>query len=108
TTPFPNEIRSTFLRNDPQAYYAANINPWPSITEKLNLIDKPVQLICGEYAAERSDMEADCKRLPQAELYLASGLDHATAYWYSDIIVPLMMSFLDKILNGDHNIYDND
>lgn len=94
--PFSPELKATFLRNDPKAYRAANLHPWPDISEKLPSIDKPVLLIVGEFAGERADMENAVKLIPNAELKMIPGLDHAQAYWRGKQVVPLMLGFLKK------------
>ncbi|MCC2624449.1 MAG: alpha/beta fold hydrolase [Burkholderiales bacterium] len=96
---FPAAIENTFLKNDPNAYAAANKNPWPAVTEKLDRIDKPVLLICGELADELIEMKEASKIIPNAEICILSGLDHAQAYWYSDAVVPLILPFIDKLLS---------
>jgi pimeloyl-ACP methyl ester carboxylesterase len=93
---FPPAVRETFLHNDPNAYRAANSNPWPDISNKLHLIDKPVLLICGEKAGERSDMEKTVSLIKQAEFKIISGLDHAQAYWYSHLVTPLIVDFISQ------------
>jgi pimeloyl-ACP methyl ester carboxylesterase len=92
--PFPEAIRETFLNNDPAAYRAANLNAWPSISDRLHLIDKPVLLICGEKAGERMDMEKSAALIKQATLKIIPELDHAQAYWYAHEVVPLMTDFI--------------
>jgi pimeloyl-ACP methyl ester carboxylesterase len=93
---FPAAVKETFLHNDSKAYRAANSNAWPDISHKLNLIDKPVLLICGEKAGERADMEAAAKLIKQAELKIIPGLDHAQAYWYGHLVAPLIIDFITK------------
>ncbi len=97
--PFSDTLKSTFLSNDPKAYAAANKNPWPSVKEKLNLVNKPVLFICGELADELPEMKDAAKIIPHAEICILPGLDHAQAYWYSDAVVPAMLPFIDKALN---------
>jgi pimeloyl-ACP methyl ester carboxylesterase len=92
--PFPAEVKETFLRNDPKAYDAANRNPWPSITDRLPDIDKPVLLICGEKADELKDMKATTALIPNAKLEILPGLDHAQAYWYGPRVAPLIKTFI--------------
>ncbi|HVV68635.1 MAG TPA: alpha/beta hydrolase [Gammaproteobacteria bacterium] len=99
--PFPKAIRETFLNNDPAAYRAANLNPWPSITDKLHLIDKPVLLICGEKAGERADMEQSAALIKQAQLKIIPKLDHAQAYWYAHEVVPLILDFILDIVSTE-------
>lgn|GEM_PF-2387821 len=96
---FPDAVRNTFLSNDPKAYAAANKNPWPSVNEKLNLIGKPVLLICGEMADELTEMKDASRVIPNAKMCIIPSLDHAQAYWYSDAVVPLILPFIDKVLN---------
>lgn len=93
-SPFPEAVKATFLNNDPKAYIAANTNPWPSSKEKLQLIDKPVQLICGEKSDERVDMEEAAKLISQAEIHIIPNQDHCQAYWNSEAVVPLMKDFI--------------
>lgn len=92
--PFPEAVRATFLNNDPVAYRAANLHAWPSMADKLHLIDKPVLLICGEKAGERADMEKSVALIKQAKLKIIPKLDHAQAYWYAHEVVPLMLDFI--------------
>ncbi len=94
---FPEAVRETFLRNDPQAYRAANTNPWPSIADQVHLINKPVLMICGELAAERADMENAAKLIKQADFKIIPDLDHAQAYWYSERVAPLIIAFVDSL-----------
>lgn len=93
---FPVAVKETFLHNDPKAYHAANSMPWPDISEKLHLIDKPTLLICGEKAGERSDMEKAASLIKQAKLKIISGLDHAQAYWYGHLVAPLIINFISE------------
>lgn len=99
--PFPDALRNTYLNNDPRAYAAANKNPWPAVIEKLKLINKPVLLICGERADELAEMKAASEIIPDTEMHVLSNLDHAQAYWHSEIVVPLILSFTDKVLSRE-------
>lgn len=92
--PFPEAIKETFLRNDPKAYRAANSIPWPDISTKLFLIDKPVLLICGENAGERADVEITATQIKNVTLEIIPKLDHAQAYWYGHFVAPLIVEFV--------------
>jgi pimeloyl-ACP methyl ester carboxylesterase len=91
---FPLAVKQTFLNNDPKAYRAANTNPWPAIFDRLHLVDKPSLFICGELAAERTEMENAAKEVKKSELKIIKGLDHAQAYWYSQEVAPLILDFM--------------
>lgn len=96
---FPAAVKKTFLQNDPKAYHAANLNPWPDISNKLHLIDKPTLLICGEKAGERDDMQKAASLIKQSEFTLIPTIDHAQAYWYSHLVTPLIIDFIrNKII----------
>lgn len=90
------ELRATFLRNDPKAYAAANANPWPDISDQLHLIHQPTLLICGAKAGECTEIKKAAKLMKGAELKVLSGLDHCQAYWYSHVVVPLMLYFIKR------------
>jgi pimeloyl-ACP methyl ester carboxylesterase len=93
---FPAAVRQTFLHNDPKAYHAANSIPWPDISAKLHLIDKPVLLICGEKAGELGDMEKVASLVKHAEFKIIPGLDHSQAYWYGHLVAPLIINFVSE------------
>lgn len=94
--PFPEQVKQTFLRNPSNIYIAANTHPWPSIKEKLSHINKPVLLICGEHADERSDMEDAHQIISNSILKIIPGMDHAQAYWSGEKTVPFMREFIEQ------------
>lgn len=93
-SPFPKDVEQTFLAQDANAYAAANKNPWPAIKDRLKNIHMPVQFICGEYAAERDEMNEASKLITNIEMHIVPGADHAQAYWWASEVAPIMLSFI--------------
>ena len=94
--PWPEPLRQRTLANDPQALIARFRNTHVDLgyRERLGEIAQPVLLYRAE-GDEMAERAADTvAALPHGRLVDVPGLNHATAFYRSDLILPTVREFL--------------
>ena len=95
--PFPKEVRKSFVMNDLPAMIASNTNPWPGYENTLSNITTPLLLIVGEFDDVLAEVKKCHQEITHSELVILSGKNHAQAYWEANVVVPVIMSYLDQL-----------
>jgi pimeloyl-ACP methyl ester carboxylesterase len=98
--PLPDDLRATFLDNDPRSLvpYLRQMEQDESLVGSLTRMTMPVLLFVGERDHER--LEASrlaASLLPHAELVFIHGETHASMLLRSDKMLPLISSFLQRV-----------
>lgn len=97
--PFPPEIRSAVLASDTRALAAA-IQDRPSLFAKLSKVTKPCLLYVGDQDFRFASAHATVDRMPNAKLEVLPGLTHPDGFLRSDLVLPLVLRFLDGVTSG--------
>jgi pimeloyl-ACP methyl ester carboxylesterase len=95
-TTFPPSIRKAMEQCDPEALYAYSIAKWDDQTDRFPNIKQPCLLIIGEHEGITDDMKEAVKLIPNCELAIIPGLDHAHTYWAGEQVAPIIVDFLEK------------
>lgn len=93
---FPGYIRNAMELCEPEALYAASLAVWPDQVDKFPGISKPCLIIIGEQEGVTDDMQKAASIIPDCELEIIPGFDHADAYWGGSTVAPLIIKFISK------------
>lgn len=97
---FPAHIRTAMEMCDADALYAVASATWPDQVDKFPNITKPCLIIIGEHEGITEDMQKAAELIPNCQLEILSGLDHAHAYWAGDRVAPLIIDFVEGVIDA--------
>jgi len=88
-----------FLARDGKALgcmFRAQLNMPTFSNDELAAITKPCLICCGELDPHHKTANETAKHIPNAKFVSLSGLDHATSWSQSDIVLPHINEFLSR------------
>lgn len=96
------DIRNTFLANDAKAVLAANSSEWFNYLDFISYIKVPSLIYVGEREVSVPALVVLSEKIKAlseypSELQVLPGMDHADAYWRSDVSAPLIKVFIENI-----------
>ncbi|MEJ2659438.1 MAG: alpha/beta fold hydrolase [Desulfobacteraceae bacterium] len=99
--PYPPERRARMLAGDARALIATaramRKIQWPPAAEALPRIDLPCFLFAGEKDTFHAGAEQCAALIPHASFRTLKGLGHLEAYAHSDMVLPMVCQFLDRV-----------
>jgi pimeloyl-ACP methyl ester carboxylesterase len=96
---FPPAIRIAVLASDTRALAAATQDR-PSLFEQLSKVNTPCLLYVGGQDFRLPSAQATADRIPNAKLEILPGLAHPEGFLRSDLVLPLVLSFLEEATRG--------
>ena len=94
--PYPEPLRSRLLANDPEVLIArfTNIHIDPGYRERLSEIRHPTLVYRAEGDDQAEFAAETAAAMPNARFVELPGLNHATALYRSDLVLPIVREFL--------------
>ena len=96
---FPPERRAELLASDTRALAAA-MQDRPSLTGQLSNVTTPCLLYVGDQDFRFANARATAERMPNAKLEVLPGIDHPGGFLRSDLVLPLVLGFLESVARG--------
>ena len=97
--PFAPEYRAALLRRDTRAFAAA-AQDRPSLIAQLSKVGTPCLLYAGDQDFIFASAEATARQIPNAKFEALPGLKHPAGFVRSDLVLPLVLPFLEAAANG--------
>ena len=94
------KVRQTFLANDALAVLAANSSEWFDYLDYIQYVTHPSLIYVGSTEPSVNSLTALSEKLPDCALHILEGIDHKTAYWNSELVAPLIKTFVSKVEKG--------
>ena len=92
------EFRALFLANDVKALMAASIDR-PSVEDILPTLKFPCLLYAGDADAGYENFKRAAALIPGATFETLPGLDHWAGIYRSDLALPVIQSFLKRVMS---------
>lgn len=94
--PFPKNLRTRYLKNDPDAMRAVYAKPAPDFTKALSEVTAPVLMYCGSKEDCRAEMERAAKLIQDGEIQIIEGFNHSETYWQGGLACEYIKDFLNR------------
>jgi pimeloyl-ACP methyl ester carboxylesterase len=96
---FRPERRAELLASDTRALAAA-MQDRPSVIGQLSKVTTPCLLYVGDQDFRFASARTTAERMPNTKLEVLPGLDHPGGFIRSDLVLPLVLGFLDGVTKG--------
>jgi pimeloyl-ACP methyl ester carboxylesterase len=97
--PLPPSLKARLLTNDAEALTALRTQALanPSFAERVPQMTMPCLVFAGEAATEYPANREFVAQMPNARFFSLPGLNHAEAFFRSDLVLPHVIEFLREV-----------